>query len=239
MNSFNQYTFRVGELEVHSKEVSQYISGQPDNLPEEFELAMVEIISNFEDNHILTGHSLYEAEINKTQLRIGQTFFEVGNHVSTMLSGVEKVAVFACTLQPKLNERLRNISDPGRSFLCDIVATIWIEKALKKQSDLLHSNYQLHCTNTICPGNCDWDINDQSKLLTLLPDHFLGISINEYGMMHPVKSISGIIGLGETVRYEETGCLKCNSKNCLYRKKESHTKENRNFFKQNNSINAI
>ena len=44
-----------------------------------------------------------------------------------------------------------------------------------------------------------------------------GITINESCLMQPIKSVSGIIGIGDEVRKRSYGCDICNSTSCAYR----------------------
>jgi cobalamin-dependent methionine synthase I len=74
-------------------------------------------------------------------------------------------------------------------------------------------------TNRYSPGYCDWDITEQKKLFGLLPAVFCGISLTESMLMKPIKSISGIIGIGKEVSFKRYSCNYCKDNHCLYRNK--------------------
>ena len=73
-------------------------------------------------------------------------------------------------------------------------------------------------TNRYSPGYCGWDVAEQHKLFQLIPDNFCGVRLNESSLMNPEKSVSGIIGIGENVKYNPYTCRICDMKDCIYRK---------------------
>jgi hypothetical protein len=72
-------------------------------------------------------------------------------------------------------------------------------------------------TNRYSPGYCGWDVAEQHKLFRLVPGNFCGIRLTESALMDPIKSISGIIGIGENVKFNKYTCNLCDFKNCRYR----------------------
>jgi len=76
-------------------------------------------------------------------------------------------------------------------------------------------------TNRFSPGYCGWDVAEQHKLFSFFKDNFCGITLTESALMNPIKSVSGIIGIGRNVRYTAYQCKLCGDKNCIYRNKKS------------------
>ncbi|MHB8579979.1 MAG: vitamin B12 dependent-methionine synthase activation domain-containing protein [Ignavibacteriaceae bacterium] len=72
-------------------------------------------------------------------------------------------------------------------------------------------------TNRYSPGYCNWNVSEQHLFFSLLPQNFCGITLTESSLMLPVKSISGIIGIGSNVKYSKYFCDKCGVKDCTYR----------------------
>jgi hypothetical protein len=60
-------------------------------------------------------------------------------------------------------------------------------------------------------------VADQHKLFSFFPENCCGVSLTESALMHPIKSVSGIIGLGKEVRYREYTCNLCGLAECFYR----------------------
>jgi len=77
----------------------------------------------------------------------------------------------------------------------------------------------LKITNRYSPGYCGWDIKEQANLFGLLPEKFCGIRLSDSMLMKPIKSVSGIIGIGRDVNYDQYTCSYCRDVNCLYRGK--------------------
>jgi hypothetical protein len=72
-------------------------------------------------------------------------------------------------------------------------------------------------TNRYSPGYCGWDVTEQHKLFQLIPENYCGIKLTPSALMDPVKSISGIIGIGENVKNNPYTCRLCNQNDCVYR----------------------
>jgi len=221
MPKVHQLAFPVKDLHVTTDDLSIHIAGQKNALPPELEESARLILKPFLDLNVLVGYSFYPAKLVDGQLYTGGEVLTVGSLVSDMLAGVEQVAVFACTVEEALEQAMSEITDPVDIYLADVWGTIFIEKGiqkLKEQFEPVLSKYKTNQTTTFCPGNCGWEIEEQDKVFNLLPDSFLGIKLNDYSMMTPVKSLNGIVGFGEEIKYKKTSCKTCNSINCWYRK---------------------
>jgi hypothetical protein len=106
------------------------------------------------------------------------------------------------------------------SYLVDIAASTVVEEA----ADLLHTHITfvmhelgLNATNRYSPGYCNWSVAEQNKLFSFFPDEFCGVTLSDSNLMTPIKSISGIIGLGKDVEYKEYLCDHCGIKDCTHR----------------------
>ena len=55
------------------------------------------------------------------------------------------------------------------------------------------------------------------KLLPLSGADQWGITLSSSMLMRPVKSMSGVVGIGDQVIYKESGCGDCRLPNCAYR----------------------
>ena len=78
---------------------------------------------------------------------------------------------------------------------------------------------KMKCTNRFSPGYCGWNIKGQKELFSLLPENYCKISLTNSFLMNPVKSISGIIGIGKKVEWKDYQCTLCGKKDCPYRKR--------------------
>jgi drug/metabolite transporter superfamily protein YnfA len=134
-----------------------------------------------------------------------------------------RVAVFACTAGAEITTRSKSLMKNGDllgGYVYDLFGSIVVEDAM----DLIQGRLQnemkrlgLAITNRFSPGYCGWDVAEQQRLFKLLPDRFCGIQLTASSLMLPAKSVSGIIGIGESVKYHPYTCNLCDMKNCLYR----------------------
>jgi hypothetical protein len=156
-------------------------------------------------------------------LVIGGSFFALQKIVASHLRKSKKIVLFVCSIGPGMEtwaKILSNEGDVALSYLVDTVASIAVENA----ADVLQDHIGKHMlalgwkiTNRYSPGFCDWLVSEQHLLFSFLPAHFCGISLTESALMIPIKSVSGIIGAGTTVKRVDYACDTCSMKNCTYR----------------------
>ena len=71
---------------------------------------------------------------------------------------------------------------------------------------------------TSCTSNSGNSGDEQKQLFSLLPNTMDFISLTKSCLMLPIKSVSGIIGVGKEVRKTGYSCDICSNKACIYRK---------------------
>lgn len=133
------------------------------------------------------------------------------------------VAVLACTAGEGVTEASRQAENGGDSILAftiDAVGSLVVEAvseyvAGKLAEQIAERDWGL--TDIFSPGHCGWPVSDQTALFSLLPASFCGINLTDSCLMTPVKSISGIIGIGPHATRHGHSCERCNLTTCLYR----------------------
>jgi cobalamin-dependent methionine synthase I len=133
----------------------------------------------------------------------------------------ETIAIFLATLgggYEKFREALG--SSLLDAYMFDYLASEYIEKLCDHFYEMLSASvkqFNWGMTNRYSPGYCGWDVLEQKQLFNLLPPEFCGVTVNSFGLMSPLKSISGIIGLGAGCKREDYDCLFCSIDECLRR----------------------
>lgn len=170
--------------------------------------------------HLFTSNQFNRYD---TVVQITDTYLHTGKFIATQLKGSEFVAVFACTIGPKI-ERWANkymkAGDGIRGYMADIIGSETVElaadviqfelaKMMKEEGFLI--------TNRFSPGYCGWPTEDQHLLFSLLPDKFCGITLTASALMMPIKSVSGIIGIGIRAKQMEYPCNLCDMRDCFKR----------------------
>lgn len=156
-----------------------------------------------------------------------QPDFEMGNIILRQLRGSEAFALFICTSGLEFetyHHRLKEQSDMVRVFIADALGSViaekcadQMEKALQESIDKLGWKH----TNRFSPGYCGWHVSQQQLLFPLFQGHTCGVTLTDSSLMLPIKSVSGIIGLGKDVRHLDYTCGLCDFKQCYKRKKKA------------------
>jgi hypothetical protein len=155
---------------------------------------------------------------------INNISFNIKNIVFGQIKKSDAVAIFLCTAGEEIGIRSRkamNERDMLRGYVLDVIGSEMVEAA----ADLMQNNLGKSVesagkkiTNRYSPGYCGWDVAEQHKLFRLMPDNFCGIKLTPSALMDPVKSVSGIIGIGDNVKSNPYACRMCDMKDCMYRK---------------------
>jgi hypothetical protein len=167
-----------------------------------------------------------EVSLDKTDksLSINNIRFDIKEAAFSQLKKIESVAVFACTAGEGIGRRSRELmtgDDPLMGYIFDVTGSVVVDAAASLMQDRLASSLITNgqkITNRYYPGYCGWSVSEQHKLFKLLPDNFCGIRLTDSALMDPVKSGSGIIGIGEHVKYTRYTCSYCTRTDCVYRK---------------------
>jgi cobalamin-dependent methionine synthase I len=108
-----------------------------------------------------------------------------------------------------------------KGYIYDVVGSEIVEAAADlMQADLERNMLKIgkKITNRYSPGYCGWDVAEQHNLFELLPENFCNVKLTSSALMDPVKSVSGIIGIGENVNFNPYICRMCKMKDCVYRR---------------------
>lgn len=155
--------------------------------------------------------------------------FDLGQVVAGQLTGAEAIAVFVCTAGRGVEEfsrRQMSSGDPVTGFIADALGSLVVENAMDRVQALLAAAMEvrgLRITERYSPGYCGWRVEEQKQLFRLLPPDFCGVRLTDSALMQPLKSVSGIIGLGRSVTRRPYTCRLCDLEDCLYRRLKSET----------------
>ena len=151
----------------------------------------------------------------------------VGKLVRSQLAGAEAIAAFVATIGPKLeaeSRRLLGKGQPLEGFVLDTIGSIAAEATADRLQEHVSQSVASRgwkTTNRFSPGYCTWMTEDQHALFALLPPNPAGVVLSESSLMKPLKSVSGIIGLGPAVRFEPYPCEFCSMTACRQRLTEA------------------
>lgn len=169
---------------------------------------------------------LLDGSHSDDKVSIGDVTFDAGHIISRQLSGSERYAVFVASVGNgwlKWMDVLRERDDVLQSFIADCIGSQIVESCADYMEKVLQSELDTlgwHRTNRFSPGYCGWSVSQQPLLFSLFPEkNPCGISLTDSCLMMPVKSVSGIIGVGDNVRYLPYTCNICTMQMCFRRKR--------------------
>jgi hypothetical protein len=158
-------------------------------------------------------------------LLISNVSFNIGKIIYGQIKKSGFAALFVCTAGREIGIRSRNAMKEGdllEGYIYDVIGSEAVEAVADLMQDDMEAEMALSrnkITNRFSPGYCGWDVAEQHKLFSLMTDNYCGIRLNPSALMDPVKSVSGIIGIGENVNRQPYTCKLCNMKDCIYRRK--------------------
>ncbi|HWS00562.1 MAG TPA: vitamin B12 dependent-methionine synthase activation domain-containing protein [Prolixibacteraceae bacterium] len=152
----------------------------------------------------------------------GQTFL-AGKTVCKELKNAEELLFFVCTAGKSISQKADvqlSGADPAKGYIYDQVGIFLAEAIGNRLQQIVKEELGAGklITNMYSPGYCHWDVADQHRLFALFPAAPCGVTLTDSALMNPVKSISGVIGIGKDVSYREYPCALCLSVNCIYRR---------------------
>lgn len=181
---------------------------------------------------------------------------DIGRIIMRQLRGSEAYALFVATSGREfelLQKLFKQSGDMVKTFIADAMGSVIAEKTADRMEECLenvllngitpssvitHSqlpiqnsqipNHNYKHTNRFSPGYCGWHVSEQSKLFSLFPiADPCGVHLTESSLMLPIKSVSGVIGIGRNVRKLDYTCGLCDYTQCFKRKKQerSHLKK--------------
>ena len=178
------------------------------------------------------GYQVFDTLTFHQEMReivIADVNFDVKKVVFNMLKRSSKIAVFVCTAGDKIHELSRQYMADGdmlKGYVYDLFGSLVVESAM----DLVQQSLRLEMesegyktTNRYSPGYCGWTVDHQKKLFGLLNPDFSFVELSDSCLMQPIKSVSGIIGIGHDVKYNDYTCHICDSTNCLYKNLKKHS----------------
>jgi hypothetical protein len=186
-----------------------------------------EILIKLCDNKEITGgYKVIPVEnmnVKEGFLALNNTELKLGRQVCSYLQKSEYVALFVCTagdIFTELTRQFNNRGDMLEAYITDAIGSLTVEKAMDKVQFQLEKTVKkqgFRITNRYSPGYCNWTVFGQKELFALLDKLPVPVSLTESCLMKPVKSVSGVVGIGKDVRKSEYACAVCGDKNCIYK----------------------
>jgi hypothetical protein len=150
--------------------------------------------------------------------------FRTGRILCNMLTGAEYYAFFIVTAGPGPEALSANLFSQGKyleGYAVDLIGSSLVDAVAEQVHNHISKEANrrgILTTNRYSPGYCGWDVREQQKLFSLFAGETFGVTLSASSLMHPIKSVSGVIGLGSSVAYRQYTCEICSMKNCHFRR---------------------
>jgi len=150
--------------------------------------------------------------------------FHLGSIISRQLKGSTAYAFFIATAGTEYEDyqqQMKQQGDEVRVFIADALGSVIVERCadvMERQLQASIDKLSWHHTNRFSPGYCGWPVSEQQELFPLFGGHTCGVRLTEGSLMVPIKSVSGIIGLGAGVSWKGYTCHLCDYDKCYKRK---------------------
>jgi len=225
--NLNEFSLAFKDLGIEIRHVEnamgRYKNGAPAPFPDLIKKAMADIAPRIK----IRGGYRYCRDIDFTQhkstLRIENATFSIGRIIGRQIKGLEAVAVFACTAGADISDVSKRFLEKGdliQGYIFDTIGSVTVESAMDTIQQQIAEKERREgrkITNRFSPGYCGWHLRAQHQLFSLLPQNFCGITLTESALMQPIKSVSGIIGMGKKVKPMEYPCKICEQQKCYRR----------------------
>ncbi|MEI6755237.1 MAG: vitamin B12 dependent-methionine synthase activation domain-containing protein [Paludibacter sp.] len=222
----NTFSLQLSDLALNIDEI--YLNlGYGGHTPDE---QFIEMIDNQLENIAgfcapRAGYRIVEGKTpNSNYLEIDNTAIKVGPVITKYLKNSTHFAIFVATAGVEFDDYLEQLKADGdivSEFLAYSIGTEIAEATVRFITEKIaeEANEQgFNCTHSYSPGYCSWHVREQEQLFKLFPVKPCGVELNASNLMHPVKSVSGIIGLGKDVKLTPHACEICGMITCFKRK---------------------
>lgn len=166
-------------------------------------------------------------DVDATTLTLGGSQFQVGKIIARQLRGSDAFALFVATSGIEFEHFQHEVQAEGDMvsvFIADAMGSVIAEAVADRMEEAVQQAVDVmgwKHTNRFSPGYCGWHVSGQQQLFPLMgTPQPCGVELTPSSLMVPIKSVSGVIGLGREVRKLEYTCGLCTFDKCYKRRKK-------------------
>ncbi len=167
-----------------------------------------------------------EMQNRSLRLQTSDGVTEFRGAIGEFLGAARSVAAFIATAGPGVEQLATELMQEGDDLAAMIVSAVGAERAEAAESAVIAAlraqflPQGLVPTLPYSPGYCGMAITEQDNLFALFGDENVGVRLLESCLMYPLKSVSGLIGIGPAAEVESYGspCDRCELHNCAMRR---------------------
>ena len=225
-----EFSYSFSELDVNAAEVTRLLGYSHGAPPDPFAAYVDEALHRANDLCDIRGAVFspdrLEFSAKTDRIIVAKTEFFIGRTVAKELRNSESIVLFICTAGDAISSISRNLmlgDNPVLGYVYDVLGSVVVDAAAEKihlEIRKMAAATGRSITNRYSPGYCQWSVADQHKLFSFFPQDCCGISLTNSALMHPVKSVSGLVGVGMNVKFRQYTCDLCSMTECSYRNRK-------------------
>jgi hypothetical protein len=228
MESIRFFDVPLSEIPLNIKELF-LLMGYGSHVPGQDILNMVEeMLLDLRDRckpHF--GYMMQQWKIiDRARLGIAHAVLNTGRIITAAMREADQFILFTSTAGHEFDRWLKQTGqedDIVKTFVANTLGSVIVESTvslLMKKLAQAAANEGLHISNNYSPGYCDWLLSEQKILFSLFPPDITGIQLTDSCLMLPIKSVSGLVGIGRNVKKRPYGCEICKMATCVKNKKK-------------------
>ena len=206
-------------------EIMGYSNGsEPSFVPEMLSILLEEAPMHVSAGGCYSIFGINEIKVSQGQIVHSSGSIRCGSKIARQILGSEYFALFITTAGNSFDAWIKSKASDGdvlAEYLCSSIGSVIADKVADIiQEDIMTSALSegRGITNRYSPGYCSWNIREQRGIFDLLPSEKIGVELMPSFLMKPIKSVSGIIGIGKGKVPGPYMCDLCNMTNCLVKR---------------------
>ena len=143
------------------------------------------------------------------------------------LGGAKQIAAAVCTIGPQLEQAVHAMFAAGEvaeATVLDGVGSAAVEELSQRACRMFEGMARERGWTTsipFSPGEPDWPLEAQRDVLDLVGAEQIGVTLSDSYLMHPLKSLSLVVGMGEKLTAGGSPCEFCSlNEVCRYRERK-------------------
>lgn len=167
-------------------------------------------------------------KIEKGYLMLEDNITFKSARLSSTLKKCDRTTVFLATIGKEIDEKIQALMTQKKiteAYVFDAIGSAAVEGVVENFQRKFDTNAVAEretSTLRFSPGYCDWQVQEQKKLFSVLDNSIIGVDLSQSCLMTPRKSVSGVFGIGsiESISKSSNPCRLCNMKHCIARRSD-------------------
>ena len=163
---------------------------------------------------------------NRLRIQSADGEVEFKGAIGQFLGASELLMVFVATAGPKVEELASELMASGEDLSAMIVNAVGAERAEAAEAaaiQCMHDRIRAigyAPTLPYSPGYCGMALSEQQKLFRVFDGTTAGVTLTDACLMHPIKSVSGLVGLApaDAIKSDGSPCDRCELHSCNMRR---------------------